>query len=82
MYKYLFLLMFLSLPILAAEPKFHFKDQVKIIKGFYRGCTGTVDSFEEPNYYYVSMEACGGDSIMGEVDKFNEDDLQLIKGKK
>lgn len=76
--KYLFLLL-LAFPVMAKEPRFHYKDAVEVVHGFYKGCKGSVDGFEEPNQYYVSGDDCKGYSFS---EKFSETDLKLVKASK
>ena len=82
MKKLLILLSFISLTCLGAEPKFHFRDCVKVTHGFYRGCKGTVDGFviEDINgngVYSVQIDDCKGAGVYGE---FNDTQLELSKG--
>lgn len=45
-FKYLTLIMILVVSAAyAVAPKFHFGDKVKIIKGFYSNCTGTLTDY-------------------------------------
>ncbi len=76
MLKY-FILLLIAFTCLASEPKFHFKDCVKITSGFYKGCRGTVEEFYGVDTYQVTIGNCRGSSFYG---IFNEDLLQLTKG--
>lgn len=76
MKKFIYVLMFLSLTCIAGEPKFHFKDCVKVTNGFYRGCKGTVEDsngVEGGRTYGVSIESCKGEGFWA---NFNEDELE------
>lgn len=79
--KKLIFVLFLSLSCSASEPKFHFKDCVKVNKGFYRDCKGTVEELITtmgPDVLYtVNVEDCKGS---GFYNNFSEEDLTLSTG--
>jgi len=77
MKKLLILLSFISLTCLGAEPKFHFRDCVKVTHGFYRGCKGRVDIMSGDTDYYVEMNDCRGVNV---YELFDEKNLELSKG--
>lgn len=74
--KYLFLVV-LPIVCIASEPRFHFKDCVKVVKGFYRNCLGTVEDMNGNDHYYVNVQDCRG---AGFTTVFNENELALSKG--
>jgi hypothetical protein len=80
MLKY-FALFLISLTCVAGEPKFHFKDCVKVVSGFYKDCKGKVDAYNpgsgsvEP-YYEVDIEDCKGSGFYAD---FDEDQLEACK---
>ena len=56
MKKYIFLLTLISLTCIAAEPKFHFRDCVKVVSGFYKGCSGfTIETLDTMGEYEVIL---------------------------
>ena len=80
MRKFLILLL-LAFPCLASEPKFHYMDCVKVIQGFYEGCTGNVISYntysdKTDSTYTVSVDECNGNDANGLVQDFKEDELK------
>lgn len=46
-----------------AEPMYHYKDEVSVISGFYKGCWGEVNYFNpnsEPHYILYMQGKCYG----------------------
>lgn len=76
MLKY-FLLLLLAIPCLASEPKFHFMDCVKIKTGFYKNCSGAIQSWDGFNRYVVQSYDCRGGDMNAQ---FYENDLESSKG--
>lgn len=75
MIKYSILLM-LSLTCLASEPKFHYMQCVKIVKGFYSGCRGQAVSIDYNSgdvTYDVHSDDCKGNTFL---QTFHEDELE------
>ena len=58
--KKIILILLLSSSCFASdpEPKFHFRDCVKITHGFYKECKGTVESLYETSSYQVYISNC------------------------
>jgi hypothetical protein len=77
MKKLIFLLTFLSLTCLAKEPKFHYKDCVRINHGFYFGCSGTVEDYMGIDAYQVQLYGCQGHDLLT---TFYESDMELSAG--
>ena len=79
MHKFLILFL-LVLPCLASEPKFHYMDCVKVIQGFYEGCTGNVISYniysDKDSSYTVGVDTCNGKDAGGLVQDFKEGELK------
>jgi hypothetical protein len=83
MKKLMLLLLLLSIPAQATEPKFHFKDCVSIQSGFYKGCHGLVqailhqaDVLLTHDIYDVNV-VCKSESIF---QTFKESELKLSPG--
>lgn len=69
-------LILISLSCMASEPKFHFRDCVKVLHGFYRGCVGVVENQDGgTGSYGVGGNDCNGDSFYS---FFEEKDLELL----
>jgi len=49
-------LMLICSVAVAAGPKFHFKDCVQVISGFYKGCNGTVEYYDGDQRYEVYLD--------------------------
>jgi hypothetical protein len=61
---------------MASEPKFHFRDCVKVTRGFYRGCYGVVENQDGgDDFYGVDGNDYKGNSFYG---FFRESDLKLL----
>ena len=76
MNKLILFLVFLPLISIAKEPKYHYKDCVKVTSGFYKGCRGYTESYIEPDTYIVTAD-CGA---MESVDiTINEKQLEPNK---
>jgi hypothetical protein len=80
MRKFIFGLILISLSCMASEPKFHFRDCVKVTKGFYRGCVGAVENYngknrDGENTYGVGSNDCNGEQF---YEFFKESDLKLL----
>jgi hypothetical protein len=73
MFKYAVIL-FLTLPCIASEPKFHFGDCVKIRKGFFKGCRGHASMYVSGKYE-VDGE-CGFGSFH---ETFEENELERCR---
>lgn len=71
------MLLLLAIPCFASEPKFHFMDCVRVTRGFYRSCTGTIESWNGSNKYNIQSNDCRGESIYAQLE---ENDLELSKG--
>lgn len=65
----------ISMSCFAVDTKFHFKDCVKVMNGFYKNCYGTVEYFYEPSTYLVMIN-CKKESLEY---TFEEKDLESSK---
>ena len=70
-----FIFVFLSLSCFASEPKYHFKDCVEVVGGFYGGCKGTVQEYTGL-HYGVGID-CKNEEFYG---YFKEEDLKSSTG--
>jgi len=79
MKNYILLLLLVPFLALADSPKFHFKDCVKVVSGFYINCKGTVEYlYIGTDYVYsVNIQNCKGTSFFS---NFGEDELGPSKG--
>lgn len=63
-----------------------YKDSVKIVKGFYRGCIGTVNGYEIPKYdtYILFLNDIRGSSTCSEKSYLyiNVDEVELVSDSK
>lgn len=75
--RYSMMFLMLSLAAYAAEPKFHFKECVKVTKGFYKDCKGRVDSYlDYDKNYNVDLNCKGSSAYVS----FKEEDLEATTG--
>lgn len=74
---YLSLFLISSVCLSSDEPKFHFKECVRITRGFYKNCKGTVEAFYANRTYDVDVADCRGGAFRYE---FPENNLEIATG--
>lgn len=72
--KYLILLC-LFLTACSNTPKLRFNQKVKVVGGFYEGCTGEVRDYGQTTHAYTTLLVCGSFSF---TDLIKESDLEKI----